>query len=386
MATIKELAKASFPHLIDFRRDLHRHPEVSMQEFRTTDKICAELDSLGIPYRRLDPTGVIAEIKGDGTGKTVALRSDIDALSIKEQTSLPFSSENDGVMHACGHDVHTTVLLGAAMVLNQVKSQINGTVRLIFQPGEEVALGAKSVVDQGGIDNVDMIFGMHNVPDPGVGYICAGAGAVSAATDQYKVVIKGRTTHGAVPQAGVDATVVAAAIIMNLQTMVSREFDPMKPLVVTVGTCHSGSRWNIVSGEAVIEGTIRSADLDIHAAIPGVLERICKETAAAYRAQAEVEYHALTNVLINDEKATEIAMESAVKILGGKDKILKQSLQMGGEDHAEYANLIPSAYFQLGAGGEYPWHSEKYNPSEDSIPIGAALYAQTAIDMLNSIK
>ena len=257
----KAMAQAVQPEVVAFRRDLHEHPEASFQEFRTTDQIAKEMDKLGIPYRRFDPTGLIAEINGGKPGKTIALRADIDALSITEKTGLPFASKNEGFMHACGHDTHAAMLVGAAKVLMQVKDQLCGTVKLLFQPAEEVGRGAKAVIAQHGMDGVDFAFGIHIGSQMEVGTISMMAGASAAATDRFVVKVIGKASHGARPEQGVDATVAASAIVMNLQPVVSREVAATTPLVVTVGSLHSGSRFNIVSGEAVLEGTIRSYDV-----------------------------------------------------------------------------------------------------------------------------
>lgn len=386
MNEIRQKAKEIYPTLVDFRRDLHRHPEPSMEEVRTTEKIAAELDKAGIPYRRLDPTGLIGEIKGGKPGKTIALRGDIDALSIQEVTGLPYESENPGMMHACGHDGHTTSLLGASLILNGMKEELSGTVRLIFQPAEEIAEGAKLVIAQGGMDGVDAIFGMHNMSQLEAGCIAGSPGGSFAAADIFTVKIIGKACHGALPHTGIDATVVAAAVVMNLQTMVSRQFSPMDPLVVTVGSLHSGSRFNICSGEAVMEGTLRSFSKEVHDALPAVFERIIRETAAAYGAEAEIIYRVMTAVTTNEANITEIARGAAKKIVDAPEKVIPQPVQTGGEDFAFYTELAPAAFFLYGVGGEYPWHSDHYTFEENALEVGMAMYAQTAIDMLEALS
>ena len=376
----KKLAKEVQEKVVAFRRDLHMNPEPSLQEFRTTKQIAAALDELGVEYRLLDPTGVIAEVHGTkGDGKTVALRGDIDALSIQEETGLPYASQVPGMMHACGHDTHAAMLLGSVMVLNKVKDQFAGTVRFIFQPAEEVGAGAPLAIKQGCLEGVDGIYGVHIGSQKAVGKLSSGAGPHHAAADHYYIRVRGAACHGAGPHKGRDATVCGAAIVMALQTMVSREFDPMIPVVVTVGSFHSGSRFNIVSGYAVLEGTIRSIDPDVHAAIPGVLKRIAEETAAAYGCTAEVEYHAVTNVLVNDATMVEKGMAAARKVT---DLVEYDTPTMGGEDFAEYTKIVPGAFFRLGAGGEYPGHSDHYYVDETAFATGVAFYAQAAYDFL----
>lgn len=385
MMDVKKMAHDVQDFVIAFRRDLHAHPEASFEEFRTSDQICKALDEMGVPYRRLSPTGVIAEVKGAKPGKTVALRGDIDALSIQEKTDLPFASENDGFMHACGHDTHGAMLIGAVKVLNSIKDEFAGTVRFIFQPAEEIGKGAEAVIAQGGLEGVDAIFGHHIIAQAPVGTIAGAAGPTAAATDRFKITITGRACHGAMPHTGVDATVAASALVMNIQTMVSREFSPMDPLVVTVGSLHSGSRFNIISGEAVMEGTIRSFSREVHEKLPGVLERIAKETAATYRATAEVEYDSITDVLINDAEMTELGFEAAHKIVPA-EMVLHQDKQMGGEDFAAYTACAPAAFYMLGGGGEYPQHSDHFTIEEAALETGVAFHVQVALDALEKLN
>ncbi|SCJ49868.1 Uncharacterized hydrolase YxeP [Anaerotruncus sp. 2789STDY5834896] len=382
MNDIRNRARELQDYVVAFRRDIHQHPEASLQEFRTTDRICEELDKLGISYRRTEPTGVIAEIQGGkGPGKCVALRGDIDALSLTEHTDLPFKSINDGFMHACGHDTHGAMLLGAARLLSEIRDQYSGTVRLLFQPAEEVCEGAKLMIEQGAMQGVDYAYGIHIIAQQPVGKIMGRAGATHAATDQYKITIKGKVCHGAAPHTGIDATVAAGSLIMNLQTMVSREFSPMEPLVVTIGQMHSGSRFNIVSGEAVLEGTIRSFNRDIHQQLPGVVERIAKMTAAAFRCEAEVQYDMITDVLICDQEATDLGLAAARKITDA-DMVADFEPQMGGEDFSEYTSYTKAGFFSLGGGGEWPQHSDRFTIDESAFETGVALYAQLALDAL----
>lgn len=379
----RAMAEAVQPEVVAFRRDLHEHPEASFQEFRTTEQIAKEMDKLGIPYRRFEPTGLIAEIKGGKPGKTIALRADIDALSITEKTGLPFASKNDGLMHACGHDTHAAMLVGAAKVLMQVKDQLCGTVKLLFQPAEEIGRGAKAVIQQHGLDGVDFIFGIHIGSQMDVGSVAMMAGASAAAADRFTIKVTGKASHGARPEAGIDATVAAAALVMNLQPIVSREVAAATQLVVTVGSLHSGSRFNIVSGEAVLEGTIRSYDVDLHHQLPGIVERVAKNTAAAYRCEAEVEYDMLTEVLVNDPDAIDLVRKAAGKVVSDPAQVLQAQPGMGGEDFSEYTVLAKAAFARLGAGGEYPNHSDYVVFDEDSFPTGVALHCQVAWDFLN---
>ena len=379
----KAMAQAVQEDVVAFRRDLHAYPEASFQEFRTTDQIAKEMDKLGIPYRRFDPTGLIAEIKGGKPGKTIALRADIDALSITEKTDLPFASKNEGFMHACGHDTHAAMLVGAAKVLMQIKDQLCGTVKLLFQPAEEVGCGAKMVVAQHGMDGVDFVFGIHIGAPMEVGTVSMMAGASSAATDRIVIEVTGKATHGARPENGVDATVAAAAIVMNLQTIVSREVPAATPLVVTIGSFHSGSRFNIVSGEAVLEGTIRSYDVELHHQLPSIVERVVKNTAAAYRCEAQVQYDMLTEVLVNDAESIDLVRKSAAKVVDDPSLVRQGQPGMGGEDFSEYTVLTKGAFARLGGGGPFPNHSDYVVFDESSFPTGVALHCQVVWDFLN---
>ncbi len=379
----RELAKKVNDDVVAFRHDLHMHPEASTQEFRTTDRIAEELDKIGIPYRRLDPTGLIGTIEGGKPGKTIALRADIDALSITEKTDLEYKSQNDGFMHACGHDTHAAMLLGAAKVLNSIKDELKGTVRLVFQPAEELAVGAKAVIKQGGLEGVDFIFGIHIAGTAPVGCIAYCPGASASAADMFKITVKGKAGHGAMPDTAVDATVAAAAIVMNLQTMVSREFPPTQPVVVTVGKLVSGSRFNIVSGEAVLEGTGRSYDVGIHHRMPEVMTRIAKETAAAFRCEAEVEYNMMTEVLVNDADMLEIVKSAAKKVVDKQELVVEMKPMMGAEDFADYTVVTKGAFASLGGGGDYPNHSDHIVFDEDCFRTGVAMHCQVAYDFLN---
>jgi len=382
--TIREKAHAIAPYIIGMREDIHRHPEASFHETRTTKLIAAEMDKDGIPYRLLEPAGLIAEIKGGFPGKTVALRSDIDALSITEKTDVPFKSEVPGLMHACGHDAHTSVLLGAAKLLSGMKEELHGTVRLIFQPGEEIAQGAKEVIKQGGLEGVDMIFGMHIISAAPCGTILMREGASMAAADIFKIKVNGKAAHGSTPESGMDAVLASSAIVMNLQSIVSREVAPMMPCVVTVGKLEAGTRFNIVAGEGNMEGTCRCFDVKLHHELPGIIDRIAKDTAAAYRCTAETEYQMMTEVLVSDPETIRLAHAAAEKVVDSPDKIQEMPLILGGEDFADYTPHCTSAFAIYGGGGGMPQHSDYFTIDENSLEIGAAMYTQVAVDYLTS--
>ena len=380
---IRQKAHEIAPYIIEMRKTIHRHPELSMQEFWTTDFVAGEMEKDGIPYRRIEPTGIIAEIKGDHPGKTVALRADMDALTVEEKTGLPYASEVPGMMHACGHDTHVSMLLGAAKLLAGMKDQIHGTVRLIFQPGEEVAQGAKAVIAQGGLDGVDAIFGMHTSGCTPASMIGIGWGPIQAGATLFKIKIHGKASHGSQPEAGADATIAAAALVLNLQSIVSRELPPMEPCVVTVGKLSSGTRFNVVSGEAELEGTCRFFSPKIREDMPHILERIAKKTAETYRCTAEVEYIPLCDINTNNEKMADLMWEAGKKVGDSEDLMKKTTPMLGSEDFAEYSVRCPAAFAALGSGSEYSNHSNYFYAKEETLEVGSALYVQTALDFLN---
>lgn len=376
-----ELAKSVHDYVTTYRQDFHRHPEPSLEEFKTTDKLEAALKEMGIPTRRLNPTGLIGEIKGGKPGKMVALRADMDALPVLEKSGVDFTSENEGYMHACGHDTHISMLLGATKCLNDMKDELTGTVRLIFQPAEEIGKGASLVIEQGGLEGVDYIFGLHIASQIPVGILAISPGPSFAASSTFKVNIKGKSCHGAMPNLGVDATVAASATVMNLQSVVSREVPPLEPVVVTVGKLTSGTRQNIVSGEAYMEGTVRTFNRDLRAELPKIIGRIVEDTAATYRCTAELDYENIIDVVINDPEATAIMKEAAGKIVPAA-AIQPIGQQMGSEDFAEYTSKAKASFGIVGGGGTFPQHSDRFFIEEDALDYGVALYLQTAVDAL----
>lgn len=374
-------AKALEEYMVTMRRHFHQHPEKSMEERETTAFIMARLNEMGIPHRKLNPSGVVAEIPGGRPGKTVALRADMDALTIQEETGLPFASKAEGLMHACGHDLHMAGLLGAARLLWQERQSLGGNVRLIFQPGEEVGKGAKAVIEQGGMEGVDMVFGMHNMPSLPAGTVAGSKGPVFSAADYFKITIQGKAGHGATPEDAIDATVAASALVMNLQPLVSREISSLESLVITVGQLHSGTRFNIISGEAVLEGTVRSFDPTIHDMVPVAMERVVEGIARAYRVEAKLEYDKVAKACVNEEGFTELCLRSAGKVA----QVAPEGRQMIAEDFSEYMQLCPGAFFLYGSGCEYPLHSDHFAGDEQALITACAMYAQVAADALSQI-
>ncbi|MDY0256159.1 amidohydrolase [Gudongella oleilytica] len=384
---IKELTKKHLDYAVATRRYFHENPEPSMKEFNTQKRIMEELKAMGIEHYPCGGTGVVGIIKGKGPGKTIALRADIDALEVQEENPVPYKSKIDGMMHACGHDTHIAGLLTAAKILNEIKDEFDGTVKLIFQPGEEVAQGALAMIKDGVMEGVDGIFGIHIWNDVETGKVSVEAGPRMASAGMFKVYITGKGGHGAMPHQTVDASVVASAIVMNLQSIVNREINPSDPAVVTVGMIRSGSRWNVISGEAYMEGTTRCYSMEVNNAFEGQLRRIVEMTAQAYRAEARMEYTQMTIPTINDPMMSAIAAES-VKKVAGEEGLVTFEKTSGGEDFAFFSEYAPSAFAFVGSKNTakldyYPHHHPKFDIDEDALGVSAGLYTQFALDFLS---
>lgn len=381
--TIKVAIQNNSDELIEIRRKLHSEPELSWEEESTTAFICEYLEKLGIPYRKAEPTGVIAEIKGGKAGKTVALRADMDALSVEElNKDLPYASKEEGKMHACGHDAHTSMLLIAAKALNEIKVELPGNVRLIFQPAEEVATGAREMVKQGAVEGVDNVFGIHIWSQMPTSKVACTQGPSFASADIFTVTFKGRGGHGAMPQDCIDATIVASSFVMNVQSVVSRTVDPQSPAVLTVGKMVVGTRFNVIAENAVIEGTVRCFDPKTRDHIEKQLQIYAENVANIYGATAQVEYYRGTQAVINDEYSAKLVQKVASNAFG-EDAVYNENPTMGGEDFSFYLDEVPGSFALVGSGNpekdtEWAHHHGKFNIDEDALATGAELYAQYA--------
>ncbi|SNT01535.1 amidohydrolase [Anaerovirgula multivorans] len=387
---IKDLAKKYKEYAIDMRREFHMYPEASWEEIRTSKRIQEELKKMEIPFDVVARTGVVATIEGENKGKTVALRADMDALQVEEYNEVSYKSTNEGIMHACGHDGHTAMLLTAAKILKDMKKDIEGSIKLFFQPAEELAQGARKMIEEGVMEGVDSVFGIHLWSDVEVGKISIEEGPRMASADLFKIYVKGLGGHGSLPHQGIDAVVAASAIVMDLQSVVSREISPLESAVVSVGSFHSGTRFNVISNEAILEGTTRCFNLELREKFSSILERIIVNTAKSYRAEGSLEYTFGTPPVINDKECSEIACKSVEKLFG-KEAIEKMEKVTGGEDFAMYLEKTPGIIAFVGARNEekaanYPHHHGRFNIDEDALEIGAALYAQYAIDFLSKEK
>ena len=352
-------SKADF--LIGMRRRIHAHPELSGREFETAALVREELTKAGIEWRPCGlQTGTLAEIRGAKPGRTVLLRADMDALPVTETTGASFASCNPGVMHACGHDCHTAMLLTAALVLQEMREEWGGVVRLAFQPAEESGEGA-------------------------LGRIGLISGPCMAGTDRFEIDVKGVGGHAAQPEHCVDALVAGAAIVDGLQILVSREVSPVDTAVVTIGTFNSGTRWNVIAGEARLTGTVRTLRPETAARMPEAVARIAATIAASRRAEAVVRYEQKALPTVNDPAVTQVARGAALKVLG-PDALYEIGPSMVGEDFCHFAAGAPGCMGLLGVrneacGAVYGQHHSSYTVDEDALSGGVAMYVQTAIDL-----
>lgn len=385
---IKREAEKLSNYVVRLRKHFHKHPELSMQEYDTSKRIKEELTNMEIPYVSAGETGVIGFL-GHGE-KVIALRADMDALKIQEKTEVGYKSVIPGVMHACGHDAHMAALLGAADILKRHEDELKCTVKLIFQPSEENCRGAKLICESGHLDDVDEIFGLHVFGDIPCGKFSIQSGPRMAASDIFKITITGRSGHAGKPQQCIDATVAGAAIVMNLQTIISREFDPNLSAVVTIGHFSSGSQHNIISGEAFIEGTARTFSHEDGKHIEKSLKRIVANTAETFNAIAHIDYQrSLHPVVMNDEQAVETAY-NACKKLFSEDAMIDIPKMFLGEDFSVYQQRVPGVFAFVGAGNEslgraYPNHHDCFNIDEKAVVYSTQLYASYVMEVNESL-
>ncbi len=368
------------------------NPELGNREVETARLIASKLQPLGFEVRTgVAKTGVVAVLRGGQPGPAIAVRADMDALPVQEATGLPYKSLNPGVMHACGHDVHSSVVLGTALVLNALKTGLKGSVTFLFQPAEEGAPegeegGAELMVREGALDSppVSAVFGFHVWPEP-VGQVLFASGNVTAAADSFNITVKGRSAHGARPHEGVDAVVIAAEIVTALQTIVSRATDPTDPAVLTVGTIAGGSRRNIIADRVVLEGTVRTLSEANQKKVRGLMESMVKNITAIYGAGYEFEYKPGNPSVFNNPELAAAMTPTLVRLLG-KDKVVEWKPQMIAEDFAFLARKAPGFYFFLGVRGPgqpaTPLHNPGFNPDEKAIPLGMRILSHLLIDAL----
>lgn len=368
--------------LIALRRDLHQHPELSFQERRTSDQLYAALAELRpVQLDRVAGTGVVARIRGRDRGlPPVAIRGDIDALPIHEETALPFASCNLGVMHACGHDVHATWAVGTAHLLSEHPAA--GDVLIVLQPAEETAKGALAILQSGALDGVRAIFGGHVDRRFAVGQVVADAGPLAASADEFEIELIGSGAHGARPHESADPIVGAGALIGALQSIVSRRLNPAYAAVVTIGTIHAGSAPNIIPERAVLSGTLRAIDPDTRRLLHDEVRRIAESIAATYRLEARVKLELGPPPIVNPPGPTAWARQAAQSVLGAEAVVPLGFLNMAAEDFACYMERIPGSFLRIGAretgADPIPAHSPRFYAAEESIFVGAAVLAEAA--------
>lgn len=364
-------------------KDLHQHPELSAQEFATTKKIRHWLSERSITLRETDlPTGVFAEIAGDPNGPVVGLRADIDALPIKEQTEVPYKSQNDGVMHACGHDFHTSALLWAAYWLKEKQAELSGTVRLIFQPAEEAEHGGLQVVRDGQLKGLDAVIGVHNKPDLPVGTIGIKAGPLMAACDKYRITFHGIGGHAAIPERTKDPIVAASSFIQTVQTIVSRNISPKHEAVVSVTSIHGGDVWNVLPGEVELLGTVRTFYDEDRDLIINRFEDIAKGLERAYGVQVRVEWGQGTPSVLNDEKLTRIVQAANQTEV----KVVTPELSVAGDDFSCFQREVPGVFVFVGSDGPQDWHHPSFQVDPAGIRVAAGFYYRSAIAVLKDLN
>ena len=383
-AAILELALAEEPALIAVRRDLHAHPELAFEEHRTAGVVARELGRLGIACRTgIGGTGVVGTIEGARPGPTLVIRGDMDALPIEERTGLAFASETAGCMHACGHDVHSSTLLGVAAILSRLAPQMAGRVRLMFQPAEEVLGGAAAMIEDGVLDGVDMALGFHNHPEIPVGRFGAVRGATYAACDRFRLVVRGVSGHAAYPHTTVDPIVAAAHLLVSLQTVVSREVGPLDPCVVTVGAIHGGTVHNIIPDSCELLGTVRTLSGPVRAQAEAALRRIVAGNDALFRTVSELDWVPGVPPTVNADAVLEASVAGVRRQLGEVFDPCEPS--MGAEDFAMIAALVPSFVLRVGSGApgrSDHLHNSNYQPDEACIALGAQALAGAALELL----
>lgn len=378
-------------NMITFRRELHQHPELSMQEFETTKRIARELEKLGLDFKYMEPTGLVGEIVGGKPGKTVLLRADIDALPIYEVSrDLEYCSQNDGVMHACGHDTHAAMLLTALKALNKQKNELKGTVRFVFQPSEENGLGALKMLEQGVTEGVDNVFGIHIQSGLKTGTVLSPVGEMMASHDLLTVKFTGRGGHAARPDSAVDAAVMASSFVLNAQSVVSREISPMESVVVTIGKMEVGERFNVIAERAYLEGTVRTFNPEMRAHAEKALKRYAQAVADMYRGTVEFSYEQVTQPLSNDRESAKRVHDLVTASLG-EENMLKEGKTTGGEDFGFYMvnGGVPGAFALVGSRSDdeatqYDHHHNKFNVDESALKNGARLLAEYAYTYLNN--
>jgi len=387
-------ARALQPWLTEIRRTLHRIPEPGNAEHETSAFLSSQLDSIGIPHTRIG-TGIVARLEGTavqelasakGSRKVVALRADMDALPIQEPSDRPYASLHPGCMHACGHDAHMTIALGAARILASMRDSLPGTVVFIFQPAEETSGGAKPLIEAGCLENphVDLVLGLHVIPELPAGRVEMRYGPFYGASDLLEIRIQGKNAHAAYPEQGVDAIVTASAVVQGLQSVVSRNVSALENAVVSIGTIQGGTVNNIIAREVVMKGTIRTLSEEVRERVRARVRELTSGIAASYGAESEVIITPGYPVLINHDLAVDLVAQTARSLLGPDAVTIRQKPTLGVEDFAWYLKERPGAFWHLGCGPSSPLHSPQFDIDESCLPIGVAVQTAAVLSYLGN--
>ena len=386
METLREQALALQDELTALRRDFHAHPELGLCERRTAARIEEELDTLGVAHRRVGETGVWATIRGAGRGSgAILLRADVDALPIQEKNDVPYRSQNDGVMHACGHDAHTAMLLGGAKLLAQNRDKFGGEARLVFQPAEECGNTPERFIAEGVLDGVRRVFGLHCAPDLPSGTVGLKPGANNAGVDRFHVTIHGRSAHVATPQLGADALYIASALVVALQALVTRRADPVEPLLIGVGKLTAGTAYNAVAETAALEGTTRTVTPQTRARVRKEITALAAGVAASCGGTAEVAWLDFASPLVNDAAVAAELKALTERYFPETRVVTDRAVSLTGDDFAEFMCNTPGAYAYLGTADparpetQHNIHSADFDLDETALPFGAWLHAASAI-------
>ncbi len=383
---IKELAASSKSDTVAFRHHLHTHPEIAWQEVETTRAVAEELKKIGCDIVKIGfggtECGVVADLRGGKPGKRVALRGDMDALPMNEDNDLPYRSRKDGVMHACGHDAHTAMLLWAAKVLSEIRDDIPGTVRFLFQPAEESGLksGAKAMVEEGALEGVDAVAGIHCWSSAPTGTVLYRSGPIMAAADGWYLTLKGKGGHGSTPELCIDPTITAANIVLNLQAIVGREVSAKETVVVSTGTVKAGlSVFNIIPDSVEMNGTVRSFNPAVQDHVESALRRVIAGACQIGRCTFELDYKRFIPATINEPAVTAVAKDVFDEVFGA-DNVKETPLIMGSEDFSYFQQKVPGTYYLLGTGNpekgtDNAHHHPKFNVDDDALPAGVASLA-----------
>lgn len=378
MPVIEQIADFA-ADLSAIRRDIHEHPELGMEEVRTSGIVKKLLEEWGIEtHINIGKTGVVGVLHGSsGNGPTIGLRADMDALPIHEKTNLPFASKTPGVMHACGHDAHTTMLLGAARYLAATKN-FKGTAVFIFQPAEEGLGGARAMLADGLFDQFpcDEIYGMHNNPNGKPGTVGVKPGQAMAGADFFDITIRASGSHAAMPHQSIDPIVIATSLVQQLQTIVSRNVPPVEPLVLSVTQIHAGAAYNVIPSDCTISGTMRYFNTELANEVRGRIKSLCDGMATGYGVEIDIDSRNIFDVLVNDEKLSHLLLDIAGDVVGKDNTSVTPNLVTGSEDFADMLRVIPGAYCTVGHEGTLPLHNDGFILDESILPVGASIYAR----------